>query len=55
MVFRHPVKDEAVTVRSAKSALILTQPEEVIGAIAQREVRDFLSFSSFSLNNSNSN
>lgn len=43
MEFKHPVNEEAVKVRSAKSALILSQPREVIDAIAQRDVRDFLS------------
>ena len=43
MVFPHPTKDETVTVRSSKSARILNQPKEVIEAIAQRDVKDFLS------------
>ncbi len=49
MEFKHPIKDEAVTVRSAKSGLILSQPKEVIEAIAQRDIRTFLTFSHLSL------
>ena len=45
MVFTHPVKEEPVTVRAAKSAMILNQPREVIEAIALRDVREFLSAS----------
>ena len=44
MEFNHPIKEETVTVRSPKSMLILSQPKEVIDAIAQRDVKDFLSF-----------
>lgn len=42
MEFKHPTKEETVTVRSAKSAKLLVQPKEVIEAIAQRDVRNFL-------------
>ena len=43
MEFPHPTKNETVTVRAPKSARILNQPKEVIEAIAQRDVKDFLS------------
>jgi len=37
------VNEEAIKVRSAKLAFILSHPKEVIEGIAQRDVRDFLS------------
>ncbi|MEO5997070.1 MAG: hypothetical protein ABIN89_10030 [Chitinophagaceae bacterium] len=43
LVFPHPIKGETVTVRASKSARLLNQPKEVIDAIAQRDVKDFLS------------
>lgn len=45
MVFMHPTKKEAVTVRTAKSLKLLSQPKEVIEAIAQRDIRNYLTFS----------
>jgi len=43
MQFPHPTKNETVKVRAPKSSRILNQPKEVIEAIAQRDVKDFLS------------
>ena len=48
MVFMHPMFEEVVNVRAAKSVRILSQPKEVIDAIAQRDIVDFLSFSNLS-------
>ena len=48
--FVHPTKEEPVTVRTIKSERILNQPEEVLGAIAQRDLKNFLVFSNMSLN-----
>lgn len=45
MVFTHPTKEEAIVVRTAKSSRILKQPKEVIEAIAQRDIRNYLTFS----------
>ena len=45
MVFTHPTKKEPIVVRAAKSARLLNQPKEVIEAIAQRDIRNYLTFS----------
>lgn len=42
ILFVHPQKEEAVTIRVAKSTLILCQPREVIEAVVHREIRHFL-------------
>jgi len=42
ILFVHPQQDEAVTIRVAKSTLILCQPKEVIEAVVHREIRNFL-------------
>lgn len=42
ILFVHPQYDEAVTIRVARSTLILCQPKEVIEAIVHREIRQFL-------------
>ena len=45
MMFTHPVKEEPIVVRAAKSSRLLSQPKEVIEAIAQRDLRNYLSSS----------
>ena len=42
ILFMHPQQDEAVTIRIAKSTLILCQPKEVIEAVVHREIHNFL-------------
>jgi len=42
ILFVHPQVEEAVTIRVAKSTLILCQPKEVIEAVVHREIRHFL-------------
>ncbi len=53
--FVHPTKEEPVTVRTVKSARILDQPQEVLGAIAQRDLKNFLVFSLMSLKSMSEN
>jgi|SRR5215218_3870460 len=42
ILFMHPQYNEAITIRVAKSTLILCQPKEVIEAVVHREIRQFL-------------
>lgn len=42
ILFVHPQSGEAVTIRVAKSTLILCQAREAIEAIVHREIRQFL-------------
>ena len=42
ILFVHPQSAEPVTIRIAKSTLILCQPREVIEAVVHREIRHFL-------------
>ena len=42
ILFVHPQNEEVVTIRVAKTTLILCQPREVIEAIVHREIRHFL-------------
>jgi len=42
ILFVHPQKEEVVTIRVAKSTLILCQPKEMIEAVVYREIRNFL-------------
>jgi hypothetical protein len=42
ILFVHPQNSEAVTMRIAKSTLILCQPKDVIEAVVHREIRHFL-------------
>jgi hypothetical protein len=49
--FNPPGKNEKVDLRVVKSVLILCQPKEVIEAVVQREIREFLQlFSSVDTN-----
>jgi hypothetical protein len=42
ILFVHPLHNESVTIRVAKSTLILCQSREVIEGVVHREIRNFL-------------
>jgi hypothetical protein len=42
ILFMHPQTNEAVTIRVAKSTMLLCQSKEVIESLVHREIRQFL-------------